>query len=67
MTNLEIAIQQARIQDALQAAANRYGWDSEATAALGGLAAYDDATEKHDIAFRQLSRQERKEYFAATN
>ena len=65
MTNLEIAIEQAKIQNALQDAANRYGWESLECQELGGFEAFNDATEKHDKAFRQLDKAERRQYMNA--
>lgn len=67
MSNLKIAIEQAKIQNALQEAANRHGWESSECLALGGFEAFGAATEEHDKAFRALNRQERREYMAAVN
>jgi hypothetical protein len=67
MSNLEIAIQQAKLQNALQDAANRHGWDSPEATALGGFDAFDVATSVHDEAFRALDKQERRQYMASVD
>ena len=65
MSNLELAIEQAKLQDTLQDAANRYGWDSEQVLRLGGFEAFNASIEKHDSVFRKLSPVERRAYLNA--